>query len=304
MQGCECDSALHGGDALKPGGERNVAASVRQRLLNLASKESADFGFLLTRYALERVLYRLSRSSHQESFVLKGALLFQVWAEAPHRPTKDLDLLGRGDPSTERCRDVFREICEIETEPDGLVFSADAITAEKIKEDQEYEGVRVKFTAKLENARIPIQVDIGFGDAVMPEVIDYPTLLSSPAPRLLAYPMETVIAEKVEAMVHLGMLNSRMKDFFDVWFLAKTFDFRGDRISRAVAATFARRGTELNSEQLVNMLVDLGGHPNKAVQWRAFLQKSNLAAPLEFGVIAGAIREFLAEQLWASDPTP
>jgi hypothetical protein len=288
---------------LKHVGERNVAASVRQRLLNIASKENADFGFVLTRYALERVLYRLSRSPHQGNFVLKGALLFQVWADAPHRPTKDLDLLGRGSPSIDRCRDVFGEICAIETEPDGLVFSADTITAEKIKEDQEYEGVRVKFTAKLENARIPIQVDIGFGDAVTPELVEYPTLLASPALRVLAYPMESVIAEKVEAMVHLGMLNSRMKDFFDVWFLAKMFPFRGAKVPHAIEATFARRGTELNTGRITKLLVDLAGDANKSVQWRAFLRKSTLAAPPEFDVIAEAIREFLLGQFAASDST-
>ncbi len=300
MQGCERRPTLHGGAGLKNVGGRYVAASVRQRLLNIALEDKADFGFLLTRYALERLLYRLSCSPHQDSFVLKGALLFQVWAEAPHRPTKDLDLLGRGTPSIERCRDVFGEICAMETEPDGLIFSADTIVVEKIKEEQEYEGVRIKFTANLENARIPIQVDIGFGDAVTAELVEYPTLLASPAPWILAYPMETVIAEKVEAMVHLGMLNSRMKDFFDVWFLAKRFPFRGDKISRAIAATFTRRGTELDREQVGKLLVELGEDQNKSVQWRAFLRKSSLAAPFEFDVIVSAIREFLELQLGAS----
>lgn len=288
---------------MKHEGERNIAASVRQRLLNIASKENADFGFVLTRYALERVLYRLSRSPHQSSFVLKGALLFNVWADAPHRPTKDLDLLGRGSPSIDRCRAVFAEICAIETESDGLVFSAGTITAEKIKEDQEYEGVRVKLIAKLERARISIQVDIGFGDAVTPELVDYPTLLASPAPRILAYPMEAVIAEKVEAMVHLGMLNSRMKDFFDVWFLAKTFPFPSGKVRHAIEATFARRGTELNTGRIAKLLFDLAGDVNKPVQWRAFLRKSSLAAPPQFDVIAEEIREFLAGQLAASDST-
>jgi len=275
---------------------------VRQRLLNIASKENAGFGFVLTRYALERVLYRLSRSPHQSSFVLKGALLFHVWADAPHRPTK------RSRPSwprklVHRCRDEFREICAIETEPDGLVFSTGTITAEKIKEDQEYEGVRVKFIAKLENARISIQVDIGFGDAVTPELVDYPTLLASPAPRILAYPMEAVIAEKVEAMVHLGMLNSRMKDFFDVWFLAKTFPFPSGKVQHAIEATFARRGTELNIGRMAKLLFDLAGDANKSVQWRAFLRKSSLAAPPQFAIIAEEIRKFLAGQLAASDST-
>ncbi len=196
-------------------------------------------------------------------FVLKGALLFQVWAKTPHRPTKDLDLLGRGEPSTERCATIFLEICAGETQEDGLTFLASTITAERIKEEQQYEGVRVKFIAKLENARIAIQVDIGFGDAVTPEVIEYPTLLSGPAPRILAYPMESVIAEKVEAIAHLGMLNSRMKDFFDVWFLAKTFPFDPGKLSQAVAATFSRRGTQWDIAKLEELLATLGSDPDQ-----------------------------------------
>jgi hypothetical protein len=195
----------------------------------------------------------------------------------------------------------YSEICGIGVEPDGLVFPAGSITAEKIKEEQEYEGVRIKFTAKLENARVPIQVDIGFGDSVEPELVDYPTLLASPPPRILAYPMETVIAEKVEAMVHLGMLNSRMKDFFDVWFLGKTFPFEGDKVSRAIAATFARRGTSLDRDQIARLLADLAADANKDVQWRAFIRKSSVAAPLEFDAITDGLREFLLMQLGSSD---
>jgi hypothetical protein len=265
--------------------------------LNLAAKEKSDFGFVLTRYALERVLYRLSRSAHRDNFVLKGALLFQVWAGTPHRPTKDLDLLGRGEPSKERCADIFREISTGEAEEDGLIFLTSTITAERIKEEQEYEGVRVKFIAKLENARITIQADIGFGDAVTPEVIEYPALLSGPGPRILAYPMETVIAEKVEAIAHLGMLNSRMKDFFDIWFLTKTFTFDAGKLSQAIGATFSRRGTEWNIAKLDELLVILGADPIKTLQWRAFLRKSSLAAPLEFGDVTNAVRVFLKRQV-------
>lgn len=278
---------------MRQDGGRNVAASVRQRLFNIAAKESSDFGFVLTRYGLERVLYRLSRSEHRDNFVLKGALLFQVWARTPHRPTKDLDLLGRGEPSTERCATIFGEIFTGETQEDGLTFLASTIKAERIKEEQQYEGVRVKFIAKLENARIAIQVDIGFGDAVTPEVIEYPTLLSGPAPRILAYPMESVIAEKVEAIAHLGMLNSRMKDFFDVWFLAKTFPFDPGKLSEAVAATFSRRGTQWDIAKLEELLAALGSDQTKTLQWRAFLRKSSLAAPVEFSDVTNAVRVFL-----------
>jgi predicted nucleotidyltransferase component of viral defense system len=213
---------------LNSGSPRNIAASIRQKLLNIATRNGEDFGVILTRYALERLLYRLSQSSYRDHFVLKGAMLFQVWADVPHRPTRDLDLLGRGDPSPERCLAVFRELCDIREPEDGITFSAETASAAKIKEDQQYEGVRIKFLAHLQNVRIPIQVDVGFGDAVNPSLLDYPTLLPMPAPRIQAYPMNSVIAEKLEAIVSLGMLNSRMKDFFDIWFLARTFPFAGD----------------------------------------------------------------------------
>ena len=210
------------------GPPKNIAASIRQKLHNLAVKTKEDFGLMLTRYALERLLFRLSRSSHSNEFVLKGAMLFRVWANDPHRPTRDLDLLGQGEPSPERCIDVFREICQVQVPDDGVVFVPETVVAERIKEDQEYGGVRVTLMSRIENARVPIQVDIGFGDAVVPSptVLDYPTLLGQPAPRLRVYPMPVVVAEKLEAIFQLGMLNSRMKDFFDVWFLASTFSVR------------------------------------------------------------------------------
>jgi hypothetical protein len=201
---------------------------------------------MLTRYALERLLFRLSRSSHCDEFVLKGAMLFRVWANDPHRPTRDLDLLGQGDPSPERCADLFREICQVCVPDDGIIFVPETVVAERIKEDQEYEGVRVTLMSRLENARMPIQVDIGFGDAVVPSptVLDYPTLLfGQPAPRLRVYPMPVFVSEKLEAIFQLGMLNSRMKDFFDVWFLASTFPFELNVLAQAMRATFERRGT-------------------------------------------------------------
>lgn len=168
MPGCKRHEAVHGGSSLKPASSRNVAASVRQRLLNIANSGNEDFGLVLTRYTLERLLYRLSRSDYRDQFILKGAMLFQVWTQAPHRPTRDLDLLGRGDPSPEHCREVFCEICRIPVEEDGLIFSEETVKTEKIKEERDYEGVRVKFLARLDNARIPIQVDVGFGDTVTP----------------------------------------------------------------------------------------------------------------------------------------
>jgi predicted nucleotidyltransferase component of viral defense system len=278
---------------LKPANTRNVAASVRQRLLNIAPGRGEDFGLVLIRYALERLLYRLSKSDFRDQFVLKGAMLFQVWTETPHRPTRDLDLLGRGDPSLEHCQEVFREICRIPVEDDGLIFSADTVNVEKIKEDQDYEGVRVKFLARLDNPRIPVQVDVGFGDAVTPELLDYPTLLPMSAPRIQAYPMETVVAEKTEAIVHLGMLNSRMKDFYDIWFLAHTFSFDLRILSTALRATFDRRKTALEPHRLQTLLAELSGDSAKRTQWHAFLRKSSLAAPDHFAIVNDTIQEFL-----------
>jgi len=288
------DEALHGGSQLKPVTARNIAASIRQRLLNIANSTGEDFGLILTRYAVERLLYRLSQSKYHDQFVLKGAMLFQVWTNAPHRPTRDLDLLGRGDPSLEHCAEVFRELCRISVEDDGLTFPAETVKAEKIKEEQDYEGVRVRFLARLENVRIPIQVDVGFGDAVTPGLIDYPTLLDMPAPRVQSYPMNTVVAEKLEAVIRLGLLNSRMKDFYDLWFFARTFPFEANVLGDVLRTTFERRKTELNGDGLRILLKDLSGDSAKQSQWRAFLRKSRLAAPDDFALVNNAIQEFLS----------
>ena len=258
---------------MKPVKSRNTAASVRQKLLNLATSTGEDFGLVLTRYALERLLYRLSQSKYRDQFILKGAMLFQVWSRTPHRPTRDLDLLGRGDPSIEHCREVFRELCRIPVEEDCLIFSEETVKAEKIKEEQDYEGVRVKFLTRLDNARIPVQVDVGFGDAVNSGLLDYPTLLPMPAPRVLAYPMNAVVAEKLEAIVSLGMVNSRMKDFYDIWFLARTFPFQVEALGAALRATFERRKTELGPDGLKALLAELSGDVTKQIQWRAFLEE-------------------------------
>jgi hypothetical protein len=221
----------------------NVAASVRQRLLNHAKERHEDFNFVLSRFAAERLLYRLSVSEHAETFVLKGALLFLLWTGHLYRPTRDVDLLGFGDSSIKRLEDIFRDICKAKVADDGLIFAADSVQGASIREDQEYDGVRITLLAFLEKARIPLQIDVGFGDAITPEVqaVEFPLLLASPtlpAPRLNAYPRETVIAEKLEAMVTLGVPNSRMKDFSDLLTLARSFDFEGDVLVRAVRSTF------------------------------------------------------------------
>lgn len=185
----------------------DLVASVRQRLMNLARERGEEFQLVLTRLGLERLLYRLAQSPHAEQFVLKGAALFQLWTGQPHRSTRDLDLLGQGQPSTDRLRQLFQDTCSLTVTDDGLTFVTDGIQAEQIKEDDEYQGIRLRIAARLGNARIPLQIDIGFGDTITPgpQAVTYPTLLDFPAPQLNAYPPETVVAEKYQAMVQLGM---------------------------------------------------------------------------------------------------
>ena len=240
----KCDEALYGVPSLS-NAVTNVAASVHQRLLNLARERKEDFGFVLTKYALERMLFRVSQSSYQEVFILKGALLFELWTEQRYRPTRDADFLASGENSPERFSAMFKEICTTTVIEDGLRFDPESVRAMRIKEDADYEGIRVTVTAYLGTARIHIQVDVGFGDAITPAAakVEFPSLLDFPRATLLTYPKETAIAEKVEAMVKLGIANSRMKDFHDVLSLCREFPFDGQILSDAVRNTFERRGT-------------------------------------------------------------
>jgi predicted nucleotidyltransferase component of viral defense system len=257
---------------------KNIAASVRDRLLHLARKSGEDFTYVLTRYALERLLVRLAASKHKGTFILKGAMLFRVWSPQVHRPTKDLDLLGSGDPDPNRVAALFAEIADVAVEDDGVVFDPKSVKAARIKEDAEYEGVRVNVTARLGSARLELQIDVGFGDAVTPGTIDvgFPTLLPMTAPKLRAYPKETVVAEKVQAMVFLGIANSRMKDFFDVWFLATNFEFEGVVLARAIQATFERRKTELPKAAPLALTKGFSEDDAKMKQWKAFVSKAPL----------------------------
>ena len=226
---------------------KNLPASVRQKLANLARERNVDFGLILVKYGLERILFRLSRSRHREVFILKGALLFELWTEHRYRPTRDADFLARGDNAPERFDHIFREISVLEVDEDGLRFEAETVKAERISEDADYEGVRVTLVAYLERARIPIHIDIGFGDIVTPTPSRavFPALLEFPVPRLLAYPKETVVAEKLEALVKLGIANTRMKDFYDLEVLSRTFAFKGKTLAQAIQNTFQKRGTDL-----------------------------------------------------------
>lgn len=273
----------------------NIPASVRQRLLNLSQQTNQDFGLLLTKYSLERLLYRLSMSPHRDGFVLKGALLFDLWTDHPHRPTRDLDLLGHGDASLEKYRRLFSEICEQTVEDDGLNFMAKTVAAERIKDDEDYEGVRVLLQARLGVARISVQIDIGFGDVITPAPIEveYPTMLDFPAPRLRAYPRETVVAEKFEAMVKLGIANSRMKDFYDLWELSRRFDFDGSTLTAAIQATFQRRATVFPLGTPLSLSPEFYDAPSKQTQWTAFLRKSGLHGANTLGDVVAHIKTFL-----------
>jgi predicted nucleotidyltransferase component of viral defense system len=252
-----------------------VAASVRQRLLNIIRDTGDDANLVWTRYATERLLYRLSISKYAQDFILKGAMLFVVWTGQAYRPTVDMDFLGHGDDSSERLAEVFRSVCSTDVEPDGLVFDADTVAVTPIREQQEYHGQRITLTAFLGKARIPVQVDVGFGDVVTPRAkkIVYPTLLDFPNPSIRACPRETIVAEKFQAMVMLGIANSRMKDFYDLYVLARDFTFQGNTLVRAIKATFKRRKTEIPIEPPLALTDEFGRDEVKSVQWKAFVRK-------------------------------
>jgi predicted nucleotidyltransferase component of viral defense system len=256
-----------------PKGIRNIGASVRARLQNLSRETGQSFELILTRYALERLLYRLSTSAYADRFVLKGAMLLMSWFADPYRATRDLDLLGFGDPSPSAMVAAFKEFLATDAD-DGVAFDLDALRVDQIREELEYGGLRLRTTASISGARIAVTVDVGFGDALEPgvEVIDYPCILDLPAPRLNAYARETVMAEKFQAMVALGRANSRMKDFYDIWLLSQSFPFDDDRLARAIAATFERRRTEIPAELPDALTPAFVEDEHKQRQWNAFIE--------------------------------
>jgi len=282
---------------------KDITASVRQRLLNIINETGDDANVIWTRYATERLLYRLSVSEHSNNFILKGAMLFMVWTGQSYRPTMDMDLLGYGDDSIERLTEIFRAVCTVTVEPDGLVFDPDTLSVESIREEQEYNGQRVTLTAFLGKARIPIQVDIGFGDVVTPgaTVVGYPTLLDFPTPHIRAYPRETVIAEKLQAMVVLGIANSRMKDFYDLYMLARDFTYDGATLMQSIKATFDRRKTQIPQEISLALTDEFGQDEVKSVQWNAFARKSGLEEGLPHLIdILAHLRDFVLPPMWAA----
>jgi hypothetical protein len=274
---------------------KDVAASIRQRLQNVAKKTNRPFQEVLEYYAMERLLYRLASSKHASRFVLKGALMFRAWDAPASRPTRDIDLLGRMDSKVTAVVPVFKDVCNQRVEPDGLIFHADSVAGQSIKEDADYSGVRVTFRATLQNSRIAMQIDIGFGDVLTPAAVatDYPTILDLPAPRLNGYCRETVVAEKFEAMVKLGLVNSRMKDFYDIWLLSQQFDFDGSILSNAITRTFAHRKTQILAAPTA-LTPTFADDAQKRTQWRAFLRKSRLTdAPAALPDVIVVLASFL-----------
>jgi hypothetical protein len=273
---------------------KNMSASVRQRLLNRAKRDRRPFNELLQYYAMERFLYRLSQSAHVERFVLKGALMLRVWRSPEHRPTMDIDMLGIASNEEADIVLQIRDILAANVVADGLTFDTGSIQAERIVEDADYEGIRIRFLATLGSAKIHMRIDIGFGDVVYPdpEESDLPTLLDFPPPRLLCYSRESSISEKFEAMVKLGALNSRMKDFYDIWLLSRQFDFDGVKLTEAIRLTLERRGTKLplKIEAFAESFIE-----EKQTQWTAFykrLQQDHI--PSSFGEIVISVDRFLS----------
>lgn len=268
----------------------NIGASVRTRLLRLSQEKNQIFELVLTRYVIERLLYRLAVSPHANGFVLKGAMLLMTWFEEPFRGTRDLDLLGYGDPTPQAALGVLQDVMSIEAQ-DGVRFDADGVRVERIREDNNYRGLRFRTTAEIGGARVAVKIDVGFGDATEPgvELLDYPVLLDMPVPRLRAYARETVIAEKFQAIVALGRANSRMKDYYDLWVLKQSFAFDEQRLASAICATFGRRDTSVPEETPDGLTEAFAEDVQKQRQWAAL--KRELAH--DPGSLAEVVRELV-----------
>ncbi len=275
----------------------DIAKSVHQRLLNLRNKTGQDFNTILTRYGLERILYRIMASGHAEDFVLKGAMLFQLWHNVPGRPTRDLDMLGHGNVSHEKLRQIFKDVCNVTFEEDGLSFDSESIQTEDIRDDQEYHGIRVRLIGYLNTARIAVQIDIGYGDAIIPwpDKIEYPTMLNLPAPIIKAYHPATVIAEKINAMVVLGYMNSRMKDFYDVYILLSNMEIDDDLLCLAIKATFDRRNTAIPEQMPIAFTEEFLTDTGKQKLWLAFLNRSKLS---DLHLTLPQTGNYIANRIW------
>lgn len=285
---------------------KNTAASIRARLLALAQSKGEDYQRVLGRYAVERFLYRLGQSPYRDKFALKGATLFTLWTGHTHRPTKDLDLRARGSSSAiVEVETTIRAICQIQDD-DGILFENESVGGARIKEEDEYDGVRIKLLAELAGARIPMQIDIGFGDAVYPEpeLASFPVLLPMEAPLIRAYPRESAVAEKFHAMVVLDIRNSRMKDFYDVWLMASTWTFEMASLRSAILASFERRGSPIPETIPFALTQAFLIDPQKKLQWNAFVSRLNpgdRAPSLE--EVGALLRSFLLPCISGKSPT-
>lgn len=289
---------------------KNMSVSVRAKLLSLARSSGRDFQSLVLRYTVERFLARLAASGFRDRFILKGAMLYVAWKLDNRRTTMDLDLLGIGSFDPEQLVQVFRQICAIETGDDGLVFNQDSMMALPIREVSFYDGIRVVIEVHLGVMPVRLQIDVGFGDAVVPaaQPSEFPALLAQSGPVVRAYSPETVIAEKFNAIVLLGMANSRMKDYFDIWMLSRNFTFEGELLREAILSTFVRRQTALPESGPIGLSDEFASNDSKRLQWEAFAKRQKLDdAPLRLHDVVTAIRDFLApiaDTLSKSVPAP
>ena len=281
---------------MSPSKTRNYTASVRQRLLDYARSSGQDYNFVLQAFAIERLLFRLSQSPYADNFVLKGALLFKLWTGELHRQTRDIDMLALQSETIPSLETAFQRISQISFDEDGLEYLSDTVSVREIIEQQQYGGYRVTLTAMLGAAKIHLQVDCGFDDAITPEPVigKFPTLLDLPSPRLRIYPKETVVSEKFEATVRLGLANSRMKDFYELWVLANNFSFSGPIVASAIRNTFSRRKTILPSNTPVAFRAPFMQNTLKQSQWQAFVRKTGID-PIahDLGKIIELVRSFL-----------
>ena len=282
---------------------QDIAASIRARLLNIAKADNTDFNQILVRYALERLLYRISISEYSGQFLLKGALLFTLWYDMPHRPTRDADLLGFGDSNLKSLEDAFRAISSIQVE-DGIIFDPNSVVVEEIRKEAGYAGARVLITAELAKAKSKTQIDIGFGDVVTPHPIGakYPTLIDGiPAPQLRVYPIYTVIAEKLHAIALLGMTNTRLKDYFDLQVLLDREQIDIQILTEAISATFVRRGMPIPTEVPIGLTEEFTNEPTRQKLWDAFLKKNDIE-PMPLRKTVSQIKELFEKIINTPNP--
>jgi len=273
---------------------KNLPASIHDRLAKQARTSGRPLNELLQYYAIERFLYRLAYSHYADQFILKGALLFRIWGLPTYRPTRDIDLLGYTSNEVESLVAIVRELCMLVVPEDGIRFGPDSVKGERIKEDADYKGVRLRIVGFLGRTRLNLQMDVGFGDVVSPAPVvkSYPTILSMPAPELRSYPPESVVAEKLQATIYLGSANSRMKDFYDLWMLSENFEFDGEALQEAIRRTFEHRETDIPENEPIGFTEKFADE--KHAQWIAFIKSGTITdAPEQLDMIQTRLREFI-----------